>query len=518
MVAAGFAWFVGTYAATADPVLDELAYAFQGYYDALLAWLVLAYPTGQLRGRPPRAVIAAFLGLLALRTLFRFAVFEHVTAYDFGNPADIERYIATETLRSTGELAFGVGIAALAAIVLVLVIARLRRESRFGRRVAAPILVGGLVLGTGIVLEVASRFVQPSSVEERAFQYDLGTYLTSLGGAAVAIGFVVGLTRSRLARGSVADLVVELGASPGPMRLRDALADALHDPSLEVAYALPGDDGYVDGGGKTIALPEGRADRAVTHLEHDGRVVAALIHDPALSEDVELVRSVAAAARLALENERLQAEVRAQLDEVRASRARIVAAGDAERRRIERDLHDGAQQRLVTLALALQMAHARASEVDPELEHLLARATDELGEALGEVRELARGLHPSLLTEAGLRVALEVLAERFPLPVHVSIDSVRQSPEVEATAYFVVAESLTNVAKHAHATRVDVDVSRAAGLLVVQVRDDGGGGADASLGSGLRGLSDRVAAIGGGLWVESPTGGGTTIIARIPCA
>ena len=187
----------------------------------------------------------------------------------------------------------------------------------------------------------------------------------------------------------------------------------------------------------------------MTKLERDGDTVALLIHDPALMEQPELLGSVSAATRLALDNERLQAEVRAQLEDVRASRARIVAAGDAERRRVERDLHDGAQQRLVTLALALQLAQSQAGRSDPALPATLDRATTELELALGELRELARGLHPTVLVEDGLAAAVESLADRSPVPVSVSAPDTRFAPELEATAYFVVAEALTNVAKYA---------------------------------------------------------------------
>ena len=407
----------------------------------------------------------------------------------------------------------------LAVILLGLVAARLRRETNLGRRVAAPILIGGLAVATGIVAELITMLIDARSVEVRSFLYDATNYITSLSGAVVAVGFVVGLRQSRIARGNVADLVLELGASPGPARLRDVLAKALRDPSLQVVFAVPEKGVFVDAAGRIVALPEGRPDRAVTRLERDGETIAALIHEPALAEQVELVRSVAAATRLALENERLQAEVRAQLEEVRASRARIVAAGDAERRRVERDLHDGAQQRLVTLALALQMSQARAGgAADPELVDLLTKASRELDLALGELRELARGIHPTLLAEAGLGAAIESLADRSPVPVSVSVVEGRYDAGIEATAYFVVAEALTNVAKYAAASTVSVDVERHGDTLQVRIRDDGAGGADASRGSGLRGLADRVAAVGGVLRVDSPPGSGTTVEAEIPCA
>jgi signal transduction histidine kinase len=231
-----------------------------------------------------------------------------------------------------------------------------------------------------------------------------------------------------------------------------------------------------------------------------------------------LIRLTAAAAGLALEHARLQAEVATQLEQVRASRARIVEVGDAERRRLERDLHDGAQQRLVTLSLALAMARDRAAAADPALAALIESAAKEAKEALVELRELARGIHPAVLTETGLRGAVQAFVERLPVATEVTaMPSGRFPAPAEAAAYFVIAEALTYVVKHARATCAQVAVSEAAGRLTVEVADDGRGGARLTDGTGLRGLADRVAAARGVLRVESPPGGGTRLVAEIPC-
>jgi signal transduction histidine kinase len=220
-----------------------------------------------------------------------------------------------------------------------------------------------------------------------------------------------------------------------------------------------------------------------------------------------------------MENDRLHAAVKAQLEEVRASRARIVAATDAERRRLERDIHDGAQQRLVIASLAVQRAQAEAGSSGPAVAETLANAADELKLALSELRELARGIHPAILTEEGLGPALESLADRSPVDTVIDSDSIgRLPPPVEATAYFVVSEALANVAKYSRARRATVALTVAHGHLHVEVADDGIGGAEMSNGSGLRGLVDRVAALGGELAVRSPIEGGTRIVAEIPCA
>jgi signal transduction histidine kinase len=274
----------------------------------------------------------------------------------------------------------------------------------------------------------------------------------------------------------------------------------------------------VGGDGQPGSLPKtasGQRARTVTVVERDRQPLAALIHDPAL--DQGLVRAAAAAAGMAIENERLQAEVRAQLEEVRASRQRIVEAGDAERRRVERNLHDGAQQRMATLALSLAMLRDRAGG-DPAMAASLDRAAAELKQAIAELRELARGIHPAILTEEGLPAAVEALADRSSLPVRVRADFDERLPgPIEAIAYFVVAESLANVTKHASASGARVELSRCDGMLRVEVTDDGIGGADAGRGSGLRGLEDRVAAVRGSFHVKNPPGGGTRVLAEIPC-
>jgi signal transduction histidine kinase len=334
--------------------------------------------------------------------------------------------------------------------------------------------------------------------------------------AAIPLSLLIGLLRSRLARVAVADMLPRLDKAE-PADLGPLLAKALGDPTVELAFWYPQDRSWVDAHGAPVQLPAEGSGRSVAHIEHDGPI-AALIHDSMLVHEPHLVRDVAAAARLALENARLQAEMRAQLTIVQESRARIVKATDEERRRIERDLHDGAQQRLVALALQLRTAHRnRAERVDPEVAELLAAAVGELQVAVVELRELAQGVHPAILTEEGLNAALESLLGRTPLLSTLDAEEDRFAPNVEATAYFVVSEALANVVKHAQASRVAVSARRRAGVLVVKVVDNGIGGVQADGGSGLRGLADRVEAVGGRLLVECPAEGGTCVLAEIPC-
>jgi signal transduction histidine kinase len=319
-----------------------------------------------------------------------------------------------------------------------------------------------------------------------------------------------------MGRLGVSDLIVELSRGVEPGRLRDAISQSLRDPSLQLGFWIRDPDEYVDVDGQPVSVIPG-PDRAVTILERHGRSIAALVHDPALSENPALLDAVSSAAGLALENERLLAELRAQLDEVRDSRARLVEASVTERRRLERNLHDGAQQRLVTLALHLRMAQETLHDDPQATGTILAGAGDELKQALDELRELARGLHPAVLTDRGLVPALQSLANRSPFPVAITgVPAIRLPEPVEAALYYVVAESLTNAAKHAGATEGHVELSTTAEKVVVDIRDNGSGGASMTRGSGLRGLADRIEALGGEFHVRSPMDGGTLIRAALP--
>jgi signal transduction histidine kinase len=252
-------------------------------------------------------------------------------------------------------------------------------------------------------------------------------------------------------------------------------------------------------------------------VELHGRGIGALVHDPAPIEQPQPAPTAGAATALALENQRPAAELLARIEELSTARARLIEAGDAERRRLERDLHDGAQSRLVALALKLRLARTQL-EPGSRAATLLEESSAELQASLDELRALARGIHPAVLTQRGLAAALRALADRAPGPVEIEgVPPERLPPAIETAVYFVVAEALTNVAKYADARSATVTLTRAAGELAVEVADDGVGGADAASGTGLRGVTDRVGALGGRLELESPSGGGTRVRARIPC-
>ena len=292
------------------------------------------------------------------------------------------------------------------------------------------------------------------------------------------------------------------------------LRDALGDPSLALHFRLEQDRPAVDVRGHRITEP-GDDGRERLVFAQDGVVLGEVVRDPGTEEQRALLPGLVDAARLAIEMARLRVDLRRHLAEVEASRARLVAVADEERRRIERDLHDGAQQRLVSIGLALRHAQHMLGQQAPAASQVLDGAVAEISVAIDELRELARGLRPALL-DAGLGPALRELAGRAPLPVEVSAPAERFTPELETTAYFVACEGLTNTVKHARAARAELRVARADGRLIVTVSDDGVGGAAATTGSGLAGLADRVAARGGQLRVDSPPGAGTTLIAELP--
>jgi signal transduction histidine kinase len=308
------------------------------------------------------------------------------------------------------------------------------------------------------------------------------------GVAAAAAGAIVfGACAARPRRQvRMSDLVLALTDVPSADRLQGAVSRALGDPSVLVGVWRPDVATFVGTDGLPLDPPEPGSGREATYLERADGPLAVVVHDQALLDDPGLLASVTAAVRLAIENDRLQEEVLAQLREVQESRTRIVEAAYAERKRLERDLHDGAQQRLVSTALALRMA--RSSVQDPEVDAQLDAAVQELQAAIGELRDLARGMYPAVLADEGLPAALWSLADRCPVPTAVgNVPTRRLAPAVEAAAYFVVAEALTNVAKYAEATRVDVSVTEQDGVLAVEVVDDGKGGARATTGGGLAG-------------------------------
>ena len=495
------------------PILLGLGFVAQLMGTSLQVFLLLTFPEGRLRSRQQTAPIIVVLGLIAFAYATFIALFD---AKQAGLSEAANPFYQPATAPIAGALA---GLATLAlgtafVTIAVLLVGRWLRSSGPARRTLAPVVVAGCLSSA---IGVTAMLIGSNLSRDAAVALITGQTVAY---AAVPYGFLLGLLRLRIARGTVADVMVELGDAPAPKRLSEALGGALGDPTLQVLLWAPEQEAYVDANAVAIDLDSVDGGRAVTRLERDGRPMAAVLHDPALAEDPGLVAAVGAALRLAADNERLAAEVRSQLEEVSASRARIVEASDAERRRVERNLHDGAQQRLVVLSLALRRAQAQLpGDAGPELTGTLADATEQLKAALSELRQLARGIHPAILVEAGLPAALKALARESPVPVALRIDVPGPLPEpVEAAVYFVVSEALANVAKYAGADGVEVSVEIEGEQLRVQITDDGRGGADPMSGSGLRGLADRVAALEGRLDVRSPLGTGTEVTATLPVA
>jgi signal transduction histidine kinase len=512
MVFIGFAWFA-TFLADADASLVfTLGTALESIYLLGFVYLVLSFPTGRLRSRLDRALTAAAVVLVTVVEMawLLFADSRSQICSDCpSNAFEVTRNDGVANALLQGQRTVGV---VLSVFTVALLVRRWRRASPPERRAGAPVLWAGSAMFAALAISVGNDI----------FDHPLGpgpAWTRSLVFASIPIAVLAVLLQRRLARGAVAGLVVELGEGTTSIDLREALGRAVGDPSLELAYWVPASARYVDSSGHPVELPQPGSERAATVVEREGEPIAALVHDPALAENNELVQSVCAAAALTLENARLQAELRARLTDLQASRARLVEATDSERRRIERDLHDGTQQRLVSIAMALGLAESKLAADRPAVEPVLREAREALAVALAELRELTQGIRPAILVERGLAAALDDLSRRAALPVRLDVAVRHRLPEqVESAAYFVASEALANAAKHSHASEVRLDASRDGALLVLEVADDGIGGAASGGGSGLRGLADRVEALGGMLTVSSPPGRGTTVRAEIPCA
>jgi signal transduction histidine kinase len=512
MTAIGFSACVAALRVSTEPWVFIFGLLFITSQWALLYHMLLAFPGGSLHGRLERVLVGAtyFSALIVhpIQVLFQ-------DTSRIGFPENVLLIESKPDLATTISDARFVLALVLITPLAVILARRWAAASRLQRQALAPVLIsGGLVMVllwiwyAGLLLRIDLDVAQ--ALED-------ARYVVL---ATVPFAFLVGLMRSRVAGATAVSQVVARLGDPSMRRsgICRVLGEALEGTTVEIAF-WDGDRGeYVGHDGRRVELPPKDSELVVTPLEAGDELVAVLISDAAHDEEHELVRAVAAAATLTLENERLASDLRAKVEELSASRTRIVESGDAARRRLERDLHDGAQQRLVSLALSLRILRSRLNG-DPEALKELETARAELDHALDELRELARGIHPSVLSDRGLDAALEALAHRAPLPVELELPSngERLPDRVESASYFVVAEALTNVVKYAHASHASVNVSRGNGHVMVEVADDGVGGADPSDGSGLRGLVDRVSALGGRLEVDSEPGHGTIVRAEIPC-
>ncbi len=504
MIIGGFATGVSGLAFAQFALPHTIGVIFDVLPAVIFLHVYLAFPEGRLRSYFERGVVAA--GYTA-------AIGFQLVKMSLGGvgPKNLLEVSTRTASAHTVEQVQLVSISVLCIAGIAVLAARRRHAGRPLRRPVA-LLIDSFALG---LVMIAVLFVF-GAFEGPAFQTIQRATLIVIGISPIA--FLIGLLDARLARAAVGNLFVELRADPSPVALRNALARALRDPSLELAYWLPEFGSWADLDGRSVVLPEAASGRAMTLIDREGTRMAALLHDPALEEERELLTAVGAAAGIALENGRLQTEQKAHLEELKGSRARVIEAGQRERQRLERNLHDGAQQRLIALSLELSLLEKQVAG-DADTRARLDQARQEIAVSLDELRAVARGLHPAVLSGHGLEVALQSLAANAPLSVRLNVGFDDRLPEqIEVAAYYVVSESLANIAKHASARSAGVEVSRVGGAVVVEVVDDGVGGADSEHGSGLRGLADRVEALGGTLRVWSPTSGGTRLRAEMPCA
>ena len=504
--------FVGSFGLLGDDPLARalvtLTATLVPLQTAFAAHLLLAYPTGRVGDRFGRGLVVAAYSVAGLEGAWW--TLTHVPMNNCEGCA--QKLLVLEVSEATHRVVAPVFAAAwvlLSVLLLVLLVRRYRRAGHRQRRLLRlpylSIVVAAAMYGALSVV-AAPLGTSAWGVSRNAL---IAFQVVALLG--VPVCFLIGLLNERLSYRRIGELVVEL-AGGTDADLEQSLAVALGDPELSVAFPVA--DGYVDTQGRPVSGPQPDDRSAVTAVGDLGSPMALIRHDRSLSEEPALLTAAGSATRLILENARLQAEVRAQLLEVRESRARIVTATNEARARLERDLHDGAQQRLLAIGIALQLL--RQQPGDPEL---LAAAEAELSSALTEMRELASGIHPAVLTDLGLVPALEALAARLGTRVVLDVPRAvrRHSAAAEAAAYFSASEAITNALKHAAPASARVSVRDDDGRLVVHVCDDGPGGAD-SEGSGLLGVRDRLASVDGTLTVASDPGRGTQLTMEIPCA
>lgn len=501
MVAAGFASFLSFLNWANSDVLFTVGVATQFLPPVLFLHVFLAFPSGRLESRAERVVVTAAYGAAAI-TLPALALAQE-------SPRNVVALVAAPAIAEALQRAQLVLVSALSLAGIVVLVQRRRRSGR-PLRTALGLLIDSfsLALLMMVLLLLAGLF------HWTAIQDTVRLMTFAVIGVAPIV-FLFGLLASQLGRASVADLFVDLGVNPGPSELQHAVARALRDPSATLAYRVEEFDAYANIDGREVDVQPAPG-RSATPIVRDGTPVAMLLHDAALDDEPELLSSVAAAIGVTIHNAQLQVELRARLEELRGSRMRILHAERQERRRLERDLHDGAQQRLV--AVALELGEMAEVVVDGDLRRRIDGARAEVSASLADLRDLAHGIHPAMVSDHGLMVALESLATHATVPVRIDGAVDRRLPEaVELAAFFMVSEGLANVAKHAGASAAVITLRHDPGVLRVDICDDGVGGATTDRGTGLRGLADRMEALGGRLQIWSARDRGTHLRAEIPC-
>jgi signal transduction histidine kinase len=467
---------------------------------AVIVHLLHAFPSGRLRGRASKWTVAVgyFVVLILQMPIYLWGQGEK------GGPTTILEIADDHTLSHIGQyLQAAVGAAVMVSTAIILT-SRLRRTEPSRRRVVAPLFVYGSL---AVLFVPLSSFIGETWMPQWALGIAFGQ-LTVMAGVPVAFVAVV-LSGGFATSGEVHELGATLDAEEGRPALRATLRDVLGDPHLDLLFRVDDPDRYVDREGATAAPPPPGSERRLVEVRVGERLVGAIVYDATLIAERGLVEDAARVTALAIDNERLTAELLAGRERLRVSRARVIEATDAERRRIARDLHDGLQMRLVLLAM---MADRPGAD-----EVTMVELNAGLQDAIAELRELVQGVVPAALTERGLYAAAVELTDRMPMPVELDFEPLPGDLPIgiETAGYFVVSEALANAVKHSHAQEVRLSIGRPAGRLRIEVVDDGIGGA--LPGGGLSGLADRVDALGGWTRVESPPGEGTRLVAELPC-
>jgi signal transduction histidine kinase len=524
LVAVGFTAFLTTLAESGDSVLYSIGRLSGWVLEVGLIWLMLAFPTGRLTTPIDRALVGFAAALVAVLYLpsgllvESYPVPSPVTSCTAACPenafvlAGAEPAVVDSLVLPLRDL--------LSVLLFVAVTARLslrvRRASTLMRRTLAPVLTVAIARLVLLAIATAVRRAAGGAAAVEPLVWGIALAIPAL-----AVAFLLGLVRRRLRE---ADALRRFGLGLGglrrPSELQDALAEAVEDPTLRVVYRVEGaSPGWVDVEGRAVEAPAPGSGRCLTEVHDGDRLVAGVVHDDALSDDTEFVRAVASYALVVLENARLGATVEASLEEVLASRARLLASADRERRRIERDLHDGAQQRLVALRVQLELTEELIKTDPAGGRRKLHGLGEEVGATLDEIRLLARGVYPSLLADRGLGEALRAAALRLPVAATVRPDGLgRYSPDVESAVYFCCLEAMQNASKHARDARTVTIVLHHDDALSFEVRDDGAGFDIAATppGAGLTNMRDRLAAVGGEVAVRSGPGRGTVVSGTVP--
>jgi len=519
LTGAGIGWFFAGWnnPGLASPAAFTFGLIAAALAPPLVAHAALAYPTGRLDSRLDAGVLlAAYTGAGLVLGLLPAVFFDPGRQGCGLCPANLA-LVRSEPALAGGLQRAGVFAGLIWAAGLVAAGARrMIKASPPLRRMLWPVLAPA---GCYLVLAGADF---AHSLPRGTLSNDPVDYRLWLGQAALLVLMAAGVAwawvRGRRTRSAVVRLVMDAAASPPPGGLRKVLSALLGDANLQIAYPVGEPPRHVGADGQPARIEPGGG-QDVTPLVRAGQTVAVLRHRAGLLDDPGLVQEVAAAARLALENERLHAEVLAQLAGLRAARARIVAAGDAERQRLERDLHDGAQQRLVGLSLALRLARPPPGPVPgPDLTSLIDQAGRELRLAIDELRDLAHGIYPAVLADEGLAAAVEALAERSPIPVTISgMPQERFPGPAESAGYFLIAEATDLIAAVAGAREAAVDIQHDGSTLAIQITGRAPAGPGQEMEAGLADAADRIGALGGHLRVHHAPGGVTTIRAEIPC-